>query len=240
MSNVPVNFMHLYVYFLHNHTFSDQKTIDLENRANYIALRQRWEVLDKTIEVPDQEPTIHNTPSYLELSDDDIHDTIYSMSKTNKLDGSKDKGAIKEQTDSATGNNDKELLESLEASLDQSGESRVCSRCHRLIGSYCSSLSDSTTTNSESGYEGSSTMDGSVSPNTSPKHTCAQASHPKGCHGNVIPGETSDQCGICLKRAVGEKQCSCDFRKSFDESLDQEGVALLKILDFPSRVSVYL
>jgi hypothetical protein len=48
----------------------DRKTIDIENRANYIALRQRWRVLDKTITFPDDELTDED-PWYMELSEDE-------------------------------------------------------------------------------------------------------------------------------------------------------------------------
>ncbi len=37
--------------------FREQKTIDLENRARYNALHQRWVVLDKAVHLPDEEPS---------------------------------------------------------------------------------------------------------------------------------------------------------------------------------------
>lgn len=52
---------------------SDQKAIDVENRANYIALRKRWEVLDKTITFPEDE-IADNTPWYMSASEDECEE----------------------------------------------------------------------------------------------------------------------------------------------------------------------
>ena len=49
---------------------SDQKAIDVDNRAHYVALRKRWEVLDKLIIYPDDDIT-DATPWYMESSDDE-------------------------------------------------------------------------------------------------------------------------------------------------------------------------
>ena len=49
-------------------------------------------------------------------------------------------------------------------------------------------------------------------------------------------GETSNECGICQEREEGVKKCVCEFKSSY-ENLSQDDEALLKILDFPSRVS---
>ncbi len=51
-------------------------------------------------------------------------------------------------------------------------------------------------------------------------------------------GETSEECGICREREEGVKKCVCEFRSSC-ENLSHDDEALLKILDFPSRVSQY-
>jgi len=59
----------------HHHEFvccySDQRVIDVENRSNYIALRKRWEVLDKTITFPEDEIGADNEPSYMDHSEDE-------------------------------------------------------------------------------------------------------------------------------------------------------------------------
>ena len=52
-------FVHYY-YCIHlsfHPIFREQKTLDLENHARYRALHDRWVVLDKTISLPDEEPS---------------------------------------------------------------------------------------------------------------------------------------------------------------------------------------
>ena len=52
--------VHYYYYCIHlsfNPIFREQKTLDLENHARYRALHDRWVVLDKTISLPDEEPS---------------------------------------------------------------------------------------------------------------------------------------------------------------------------------------
>ena len=60
------NFFNFFIYFIF--FFSDQKAIDLENRASYTALRKRWEVLDMTITFPEEEIG-DNSPPYMEASE---------------------------------------------------------------------------------------------------------------------------------------------------------------------------
>ena len=48
----------------------EQRTIDLENRARYKALHERWVVLDKTVNLPDEEPS-SDPLEYLMSSDDE-------------------------------------------------------------------------------------------------------------------------------------------------------------------------
>ena len=52
----------------------DRKTIDIENRANYIALRRRWEVMDRTITFPEDD-LAEEEPWYMELSEDEETDS---------------------------------------------------------------------------------------------------------------------------------------------------------------------
>ena len=56
----------MYMYFL----YRDQKTIDIENRANYVALKKRWGVLDVTIQIPEDE-MLKSVPAYMEGSEDE-------------------------------------------------------------------------------------------------------------------------------------------------------------------------
>ena len=46
---ISIDFIHCF--------YREQKTIDLENRARYKALHERWVVLDKTVHLPDEEPS---------------------------------------------------------------------------------------------------------------------------------------------------------------------------------------
>ena len=46
----------------------EQRTLDLENRARYQALHNRWIVLDRTVTFADDEP-VGNSQEYLELSE---------------------------------------------------------------------------------------------------------------------------------------------------------------------------
>ena len=46
----------------------EQRTLDLENRARYQALHNRWVVLDRTVTFGDDEP-VGNSQEYLELSE---------------------------------------------------------------------------------------------------------------------------------------------------------------------------
>lgn len=50
--------------------YREQKTIDLENRARYKALHERWVVLDKSVSLADEEPT-SDPLEYLLSSDDE-------------------------------------------------------------------------------------------------------------------------------------------------------------------------
>ena len=69
----------------------DQKTIDIENRAHYQALRQRWEILDKSIYLPDDD--LVNSPPYMELSEDEDGDSNFSSPNHEPPRHSKKQGA---------------------------------------------------------------------------------------------------------------------------------------------------
>lgn len=54
--------------------YREQKTIDLENRARYKALHERWVVLDKSVSLPDEEPTSDPLEYLLSSDDEDNRD----------------------------------------------------------------------------------------------------------------------------------------------------------------------
>ena len=52
----------------------EQRTHDLEHRARYKALRERWEVLDRLVAPQDSSSMSEQLEFYLELSDDEACD----------------------------------------------------------------------------------------------------------------------------------------------------------------------
>lgn len=168
-------------------THREQKTIDIENRAHYQALRRRWVVLDATITLPDDD--LVHAPPYMELSD---------------------------------GDEDKE--DSNRSPL--APESRLSS--------------DSASGGTPSGNPGTD-CEGSG---------CVPALKPKGLSNGLRPDrlgsfDTENRDRTCsapcpsptTKTSRGVPECPCDFRKkSYDDVLDEEGRALLQILEFPAKV----
>ncbi len=212
------------------HTHRDQRTIDLENRANYLALRQRWQILDKTLQIPNHEPTINDHPSYLEHSDENTCSPSPSNATT--------------RTETDVSSEDKDVLNSLEESLDRSNV--VCNSCHKTMTLSSSSLGNSTTTNSESGFSELSNNSSCNCEKTERSETECERSVSGACVQSV--GESSEDCGICrdqvgvarvgVAREGVTRRCECEFRSSC-ENLSTEDEALLKILDFPARVSLH-
>ncbi|XP_011405709.2 PREDICTED: TBC1 domain family member 15-like [Amphimedon queenslandica] len=76
----------LFQIYPFNSTHREQKTIDLENRAKYKALHDRWVVLDKTVNLPDEEPS-SDPLEYLLSSDDEnteekaVKSLVYSFAE---------------------------------------------------------------------------------------------------------------------------------------------------------------
>ena len=72
---------HHYYYYYYYYCccyIREQKTIDIENRAKYKALHERWVVLDKTVNLPDEEPS-SDPLEYLLSSDDEDGDRIGTL-----------------------------------------------------------------------------------------------------------------------------------------------------------------
>jgi len=208
----------MFIYF----TSRDQKTIDLENRANYNALRQRWRILDKTIQVPSHEMSIHDNPTYMELSDDDSADPIYPAAHREV---------------SKPEREEKDIINSLEDTGD------LCSRCNKVIRSEVvrsqrSSLTSSDCTSSgENGFltTESSDTSSSVRDQTTPPNTGSDGGTSGQTSASVSRAEGGTECDICEWRSSTSCQCRC-HSNSLD-NLASDELALLQILDFPSRVS---
>lgn len=170
----------------------------------------------------------------MELSADDVQNPF---DNTSTLTHNKTQAVEHDRNLSSTAGLGEDVLQAVKEGLDRSPEAHLCKRCHKLM----ESLSDSTTTNSESGFsEGSCTLESSEFNSelttSSQNHVLGRPTLSTGYRGDAIPGEHREQCLICLRRSASEQQCSCEFRKSFDETLDPEGAVLLKILDLPSKV----
>ena len=223
----------------------DQKAIDIENRANYVALAQRWEVLDKTIQIPEEEMT-QAVPEYMNDSEDE-------------------EGASSSSPDNQTGQT--EQTGDL-SSTDEHTSTTISEDCTKQM-----QTSDSKLTSDCSGggncSQGESTGSAVTEVEHTP-HTQAAASQPQctgssdsGSHmetsregeGGVRDGEggASEICdhingrvsSSSSLRSQGDvpsesrRRCGCHCRqKSSSSVLDEEGQALLSILEFPSKVHV--
>ena len=183
-------------------------------------------MLDKTLQVPDHEPTINDHPSYLDDSDDE---SCTLSPSTNP----------KTKTKISLARKENEVLNLLEDSSDCTNS--VCSRCHKTLTTSSSSLGNSITTNSESGFSelsNNSSCNCDKTTEHSQTETECGDSVPGVCVQSV--GESSDS-GIRQDQedvVRGEVNERCEFGSS-SENLSSEDEALLKILDFPARVSLH-
>ena len=199
---------------MHMFTCRDRKTIDIENRANYIALRRRWEVLDKTVMFPDDD--ISDTLWYTEFSDDETSDSNSRPSPVPddlsppSTAGIRGSGGVAESRRTLTASRDSGNF--TEASFETSSEvssstcngTEVCSECGRSLGSE----EVGTTTSISGGVAGRCENCGDV------------------------------EVAATLPSSAGYRGCGCRKRRRRSSSgiLDQEGRTLLEILEFPSKV----
>ena len=203
----------------------DQKTIDIENRANYVALAQRWEVLDVTIQIPEEEMS-KSIPVYMEDSEDEEDCGLSSPDDQT------------EKTGNPRNTDEPSSVENSEKS--QTSDSALTVGCG---GVNCS----------EGESTGSAVTDVQHSPHV-------QAALPRSqCGGSQV--ESSEDGGLCSSdvcdhvngrvasssslqsqgdaQSVSGRRCGCHCRqKSSSGVLDEEGQALLNILEFPSKVSM--
>lgn len=258
----------MYTY-THTHTctyYSDQKAIDVENRANYHALRQRWHVLDKTVRIPDDD--VLQSPPYMEFSDDETDDSNCSPPppsvKPNSDSTTPQSNGLTSKANGAANDNLREIERKLESS---SLSSTKCASCGgrtsgsdsgncSLIGSLGESM-DSTVVDDTSNLPSeaqskycSSCLNQLCAHQGTDRTNCSSESGCCGAVEKILTGEEDRifcvrvmprDSSLMVKNSESKTRCECNHRRgSCGEVLDDEGQALIKILEFPSQVSTNL
>jgi len=183
-----------------NSTLREQKTIDVENRAHYQALRDRWEVLDKAVTLPDDD--LVDSPPYMELSSDEEEEEVSTYCPA----GSKYQQVLDRHRKSEPSNFHGTELKSSVGDVARSKSSSV----------------------DETGASASTV-----------KHvsTCEERKSPIVSNSGRHPPRAKKKGSSMEESGDVESTCSCNFRRrSCDSVLDEEGRALLQILEFPSKV----
>ena len=195
----------------------------MENRARYQALRDRWEVLDKTITLPDDD--LVDSPPYMELSEDEQEDED------------------EDSTYCPAGSKSRRMRASHRAS-EPSGLHKTEKKRNDGPRRKSANLGE------EKGASANTVERGSAS--REQLRTCHQATN-SGNHDNkhsptrqspdfsngdrqhVV--EEKDDASVETSEIEQESVCTCDFRRrSCDRVLDEEGRALVRILEFPCKV----
>lgn len=205
----------------------DQKTIDIENRANYNALHRRWEVLDMTIQIPDDE-MVKSVPVYMEDSEDEEDSNSSSPPTKTSLDEQS-----QQTVDSCLGCKKSDPDDVSEMSKDKQKVSHpsavectnTCTCCgggmHHSSHVQPSASSCSSQNNSSPGDWSTSTE------NTT--DLCQ--------HFDDRIAATSSFSWDEDRQSERRPKCRCNFRrKSSSDVLDEDGLALFNILEFPSKV----
>ena len=198
---------------------SEQKTIDVENRARYQALRDRWEVLDKTITIPDDD--LVDSPPYMELSEDEQEeeeeDSTYcpAGSKSRQMRAGH---RASEPSKTEVKRNDEPRRKSL--NVGGKGASANTVEC----GSACQEEQRTCHQATNSGNH-----DNKLSPTRqSPDFSNGDTQHAV---------EKNEDTSLETSEIEQESVCTCDFRRrSCDRVLDEEGKALVRILELPCKV----
>lgn len=225
----------------------DQKAIDIENRANYFALRKRWEVLDKTIQIPDDE-MVKNVPPYMEVGSEDEGE-VEEDEKTNSpmATGNTVDAQTQPPNDSCPACNSRQNpdaskdLESQQTDQLHSEETDTIpsltnfsspDRDVQSVGETTDMASSDTLCTgrpSATSVGCSSEVEGSSQQCQLPSESNRLCEHLNGRLAPVPPLQDID--------AERSPKCGCKFRrKSGSDILDADGMALFNILDFPSKV----
>ena len=229
----------------------DQKTIDIENRANYVALKQRWEVLDLTIQIPEDE-MVRIVPPYMEDSDDE--DESSNLSLPFCVDHENRQTRVTVDFCSVCNNNGtpsaSKFSRDSEPKCPQQSvavyshhtctNSTNCDRRTCNLGEstdsaiseiqYSSCFPTSTSISECSGQD--SLLQ--VSQSTSASHSHELCAHLNGRITSTSSIQSCDEPASNMR-----PNCRCRFRrKSGSSVLDKEDQALFNILEFPSKVHV--
>ena len=220
------------MYFL----YRDQKTIDIENRANYVALKKRWGVLDVTIQIPEDE-MLKSVPAYMEGSEDE-EDCKLIPSTVDTQETVDSSSASSDTRDSSTSQDQpKDCQPPVSACSHQTCtnstncDSRDCSQGEStdsaLSGTQCAfSVPVSA---SKCGSESDPSQAGR---STSTDHTTEICKH--------LNGRIASTSSFQSDESEGRTKCRCNFRRnSGSDVLDDEGQALFNILEFSSKVHVH-
>ena len=212
----------------------DQKAIDIENRANYVALKQRWAVLDVSIQIPDDE-MVKSIPSYME--EDSENEEEESSSPPDHTLGN---AQIQQATDCCPvlngGLNPQASKESIHQRYSDDTDNMPSStgfpnphRDKRSVGETTDLFSSSTQCACR--MDATSGSSGRVRPL---QQQCELSYKPLCQHfkERIAPASFFQDNGAEMK-----PKCRCNFRrKSASDILDEDGMALFNILEFPSKV----
>ena len=221
--------------------YRDQKTIDIENRASYVALRQRWEVLDVTIQIPDDE-MVKSVPPYMKEGSEDegeeeetnspSDDTLDTQSQSVNdscpvCNSRQHPDASKDSEIQPTDQQFSEETDHAPSLTSFSGPDRDIQSVGETTDTYMASSDTQCTCRPSVTSVGCSDQAGGSSQQCElPSELNKLCEH---LDGRLAPVSSPD--------AEKNPKCGCKFRrKSGSDILDEDGMALFNILEFPSKV----
>ena len=230
--------------------YRDQKAIDIENRANYLALRKRWEVLDVTIQIPDDE-MVKSVPPYMEAgSEDESEEEEETNSPSTSATATATANSDTLDTQTRPPNDSCSVCNSRQhpdASRDpQQTDQQFSDETDNVPSStnISSPDRDARSVGETTDMAGSDTTQSACRP---PAGGCGgQAAAAGGSSQECeLPNELIKHCDHIDGRLAPVQdvdvdrspKCGCKFRrKSGSDVLDEDGLALFNILEFPSKV----
>lgn len=228
----------------------DQKAIDIENRANYVALKQRWEVLDVTIQIPDDE-MVKNVPPYMEEGSEDEQG---EEEEEDEGEGTHCPTATGDTRDAQTQppTNPCPVCNSIEdPNTTKESESRPTDHRFSEETDNAPSLANFSSPDRDIRSVGETTDVAGSNTQCTCRPSATSGGQAEGllqrCD-SELPSRSNKLCEHLNGRltpvptlqgidAEKSPKCGCKFRrKSGSDILDQEGMALFNILEFPSKV----
>ena len=236
--------------------YRDQKAIDIENRANYLALRKRWEVLDVTIQIPDDE-MVKSVPPYMEAgSEDESEEEEETNSPSTSTSATATATANSDTLDTQTRppNDSCSVCNSRQhpdASRDPQQTDQQFSdetdNVPSLTNIILSPDRDARSVGETTDMASSDTTQSACrSPATGCGHQAVAGGSSQECelpnelikHCDHIDGRLAPVQDVDVDRSP---KCGCKFRrKSGSDVLDEDGRALFNILEFPSKVRIHM